>query len=462
MAKKQLSNYKFYPGVIPPAYDEFPNAVALITANKNYIIEEANQYIKNQIAANASNAGSIWFGYVYDATRESKCKRDIGYVLDGYIYDLTYGGNSLTYANASRYYINGVLQVVSGDVEVEVQTTIKAQINNTILENQSDSTVLNLVGEDQVLLGAAAEAGAYSAFLALADTIIDVIDTGLSTLPAPVAPDRQNGGLLPNAVSLLDRNKRFIQEEAIAFIQYNVDNNIAPFVFYTYNASKCRRDVSYILEGYISDLKNGGNKQTNFNASKYWENGVAQVDGDRQPEIETHTFIRDLIENYIWDNVTFTARQILVSQVLDNANVPEVFANTRLKELSNTIIDVITGGLSFLPTEISNRGYIKVPGYFKLKDFLLITNTSRNQIMFNFADSTLGAEVTYSEEYDSDFGGALYANDKISQLTFNVDTSNMMITDNIQIFVEGKEQAVRLNPIATDAMERMKVEYVRR
>ena len=40
MAKKQLSNYKFYPGVIPPAYDEFPNAVALITANKNYIIEE--------------------------------------------------------------------------------------------------------------------------------------------------------------------------------------------------------------------------------------------------------------------------------------------------------------------------------------------------------------------------------------------------------------------------------------
>jgi hypothetical protein len=457
MAKKQLNNYKFYPGVIPPAYGQYPNAVALITANKNYIIEEANQYIKNQIAANVSNAGSIWFGYVYDATRELKCKRDIGYVLDGYIYDLTYGGNSLTYANASRYYINGVLQVVSGDVEVEVQTTIRAQINNTILENQSDSTVLNLVGEDQVLLGAAAEAGAYSAFLTLADIVIDVIDTGLSTLPAPVAPDRQNGGLLPNAVSLLDRNKRFIQEEAIAFIQYNVDNNIAPFVFYTYNASKCRRDVSYILEGYISDLKNGGNKTTNFNASKYWENGVAQVDGDRQPEIETHTFIRDLIENYIWDNVTFTARQILVSQVLDNANVPEAFANTRLKELSNTIIDVITSGINLLPTEVSNRGYIKVPGYFKLKDFLLVTNTSRNQIMFNFADSTLGAEVTYSEEYDSDFGGALYAADKISQLTFDVDTSNMMVTDNIQIFVEGKEQAVRLNPIATDAMERMKV-----
>jgi len=457
MAKKQLSNYKFYPGVIPPAYDEFPNAVALITANKTFVIEEANQYIKNQIDANGGTIGSIWYGYVYDATRELKCKRDIGYVLDGYIYDLTYGGNSLTYANASRYYIGGVLQVVSGDVEVDVQTTIKTLINDFILNNDADSSVLNLVGESQVLLGAAAEAGAYSEFVALADIIIDVIDTGLSTLPAPVAPDRQNGGLLPNAVSLLNRNKKYIQEEALAFIQYNIDNNISPFVFYTYNAEKCRRDVSYILEGYISDLKNGGNRQTNFNASKYWENGVAQVDGDREPEISVHTFIRDLIENYIWDNVGFSSRQILVNQVTDNANVPEVFANTRIKELSNTILDVISDGIDFLPTEISNTAYIKVPGFFKLKDFLLITNASRNQIMFNFADSTLGAEVTYSEEYDADFGGAIYGVDKITKLTFSVDTSDMMVTDNIQIFVEGKDQQVRLNPIATDAMERMKI-----
>ena len=77
--------------------------------------------------------------------------------------------------------------------------------------------------------------------------------------------------------------------------------------------------------------------------------------------------------------------------------------------------------------------------------------------MFNFADSTLGAEVTYSEEYDADFGGAFYGVDKITKLTFSVDTSDMMVTDNIQIFVEGKDQQVRLNPIATDAMERMKI-----
>jgi hypothetical protein len=457
MAKKQLSNYKFFPGVVPPAYNQYPNAVALITANKNYVIQEANQYIKNQIAANTGNAGSIWYGYVYDATRELKCKRDIGYVIDGYIYDLTYGGNSLTYANASRYYIGGVLQVVSGDVEVDVQTTIRAQINDLILTNEVDSSVLNLVGEPQVLLGAAAEAGAYNAFLTLANIVINIIDTGLSTLPAPVAPSSQGSGLLPNAVYLLEANKRFVQEETIAYIQYNVDNSISPYVNYTYNAEKCRRDVSYILEGYLSDLKHGGNRQTYFNAEKYWENGVAQVDGDRQPEIYAHTFIRDLIDNFIWANIAFTPKQILVSQVRDLSYTAEEPAQTRLKELSNIVLDVIEFGVSRLPTKISNRGYVKVPGFYKLKDLLLITNSSRNIIMYNFADDSLAAEITYSEDYDTSFPGALYGVDKITSITLDIDTSAMMVTDNIQIFVEAKEQAVRMNSIATDAMERQKV-----
>jgi len=457
MAKKQISNYKFFPGVVPPLYNQFAKTVALITANKDFIIEEMSQYIKNQIIANSANASSPFFNYVYTNTREIKCKRDVGYVIDGYLYDLSYGGNSLTYANASRYYINGVLQVVSGDVEIAVHTFIRTLITTNILLNVQ-ATTLNLVNEDQIFIaGNNGEAGGISQVTALNTVLINVIDTGTSALPAAVAPDSQNGGLLPNAVFLLEQNKRFIQEETIAYIQYNVDNNIAPYVDYTYNAEKCRRDVSYVLEGYLSDLKKGGNRQTYFNADKYWENGVAQVDGDRQPEIYAHTFIRDLIDNFIWTNTAFAFRQILVSQII-NFNYPaEEFAQTRLKELSNIVLDVIQFGTSRLPTKITNRGFVKIPGFFKLKDLLLITNASRNTIMYNFADASLAAEITYTENFDSSFPGALYAVDKITTVTFDIDTSDMMITDNIQIFVEGKEQAVRMNSIATDAMERHKV-----
>jgi hypothetical protein len=620
MAKKQLSLYKFYPGIIPPAYNQYPNAVSLLTSNKTFLIkeiaayialaaatpaspptaypnaialltsnktfikEEANAWINAQIAS--ATLGQTFYQYNYTPTVAAKCKRDIGYlvdawiadvtgggnaetiriscqyqlngvaqllnpvqeaavysfiktlvttnvltktlastyqspvvalqnttgtageaaaitrvstlidntisfistptlaaaisvsanynatfvgytydaakcerdaeyVVDSYIYDLTYGGNSLTNYVASRYYINGVIQINLPAVEVAGHTFLKTLITSYILTNTYFARY-QLTYQQQVLSNSG-EAAASTTVTTLANTVINAINTGLSTIPTTVLPDSQNGGLLPNTIGLLEANKRFIQEEAIYFIQYNIDNNIPPFTYYTYNASKCRRDVSYVLEGYITDLKHGGNRQTVFNASKYFENGVAQVDGDRQPEIAAHTFIRDLIDNYILANVSFSARQSAVAQVKLLGAPPETVAQTRIKELSNTILDVIQYGLSYLPVVASNRGYIKLPGFFKLKDILLITNASRNIIMYNFADPSLAAEITYTEFADSDFPAYNYGNDKLTTITFDVDTTNMMVTDNIQIFVEGKEQEVRLNRSGTDAMERMKV-----
>ena len=273
-------------------------------------------------------------------------------------------------------------------------------------------------------------------------------------VPGVVTPDTN---LFPNAWFLLNANKKFIQEETIAYIAYNVANNIEPYVYYTYNAEKCRRDVSYVLEGYLSDLRHGGNRQTVSNASKYFENGVPQVDGDRTPEVAAHTFINSLIQNYILTNVAFTNKQVIVPQVLNNSVAAESGGITKLSTLATIVINVITNGLSSLPATVSNRGYIKIPGFYKLKDFLLVTNTTRNIILYNFADSSIAADLTYSGDYDSDFPAALYGVDTITTLTFDIDTSDMMVTDAIQIFVEGKEQVVKLNSIATDAMERAKV-----
>ena len=451
MAKKQISTYKFVPGVIPPAYGQYPNAVALLAANKTFLIEEMDAYIRQQILA----GNAPFNGYVYDTTRSDKCKRDTGYFIDAIIHDLTYGGNSLTYQVAARYYLSGIIQILTPAVEVATHTWLRGKITTNILLNVT-YTPVNLT-ETQVILANNAESVAVTLTTTLANYIINTINSGTSALPAPVAPSSQGSTLMSNTVALLEANKRYIQEEAIAYIQYNVANNISPYIYYTYNAEKCRRDISYILEGYISDLKHGGNRQTRSNASKYWDNGVAQVDGDRQPEIYAHTFIKNLIENYILANIAFTSRQSVVSQIIDFAYSAETFANTRISELAGTIIDVITNGVSALPTVISNRGYVKFPGFFKQKDLLLITNTDKNVILYNFADSSTAGELTYSTEFDSDFPGALYGNDKITTVTFDADTTSMMVTDNIQIFVEGKEQAVRLNSIATDAMERMKV-----
>lgn len=271
--------------------------------------------------------------------------------------------------------------------------------------------------------------------------------------PGTVTPDTN---LFPNTAALLEANKKYIIEELIAYIQFNVDNNLAPFVFYTYNAAKCRRDASYIIDGIISDLKHGGNRQTRFNAEQYWLGGVAQVDGDRQPEVFTYTFLDSLLQNFILTNTAFASRQVALTQTI-LANNAEVNGATAVANLNTIITQVIENGIDSLPALVNNRGSVKFPGFIKLKDILLITNTTRNVILYNFADPNNKIELTYSDTEDADFPGALFGNDRITTVTFDIDTKDMLITDQIQIFVEGKEQTVRLNSIATDAMERMKV-----
>ena len=272
--------------------------------------------------------------------------------------------------------------------------------------------------------------------------------------PGTVTPDTN---LFPNAYELLNQNKKYVVEETIEFIQYNVDNNIPPFIFYTYNSEKCRRDLSYVIEGYLSDLRHGGNRVTHNNASKYFENGIPQIDGSRDPEIAAHTFLRDLILNYILTGNSYLGSSSLSQSIPLDASIIEASSFARITTLSNIIISVIDNGLSSLPSVENNRGFVKFPGFYKAKDILLINNASRNQLLYNFVDPTTAIDLTYSENFDQDFPGALYAAEKITTITFDVDTTNMMVTDNIQIFVEAKEQTVRLNPIGTDAMERTKV-----
>ena len=265
--------------------------------------------------------------------------------------------------------------------------------------------------------------------------------------------------LYSQTYNLLYENRKFIIEEVTAYINYNTVNNIAPFAYYNYNADKCRRDMSYVLDAYLSDLRHGGNRQTVFVGSKYYLNGVLQISASA-PEVAAHTFLKTLVDNFVLQNVRYSSIQSIAVQTIDQTYTPESAGVTALNALIQIIINVLApNGNLTLPAVTNNRGYIKFIGYYQLKDILLITNTTRNVVLYSFADASNQAEATYNAaaNTDPDFPGAVFGNDTITTVTFDIDTSQMLVTDTIQIFVEGKEQAVRLNPIGTDAMERMKV-----
>ena len=54
MAKKQILNYKFYPGTVLPDINQFPNTVAILELNKKFLIEEVISFIQYNINNNIS------------------------------------------------------------------------------------------------------------------------------------------------------------------------------------------------------------------------------------------------------------------------------------------------------------------------------------------------------------------------------------------------------------------------
>jgi len=262
----------------------------------------------------------------------------------------------------------------------------------------------------------------------------------------------------PDGYSLISQNKAYLQAEATAWIAAQVTAGASGFVGYTFNESKCQRDLGYIIDAYLNDLRYGGNEETSRVTGYYWEGTTAQIDGDRQPEIQTHTEIRNIINNYILTNTAHTSLS-LSSQVIDSSKTTESGVTTRVTELSSIVINVITTGLSAMPTLVpTGVTTIKIQGRYEGKELLLITNTTSNEVIYNFTSNELGGTVKYKTHgADTDFPKYLQITDSVTTLSLNKDTSSHASTDDIQLFVESEFIRTKPYDFGVDAIERQRI-----
>ena len=260
-----------------------------------------------------------------------------------------------------------------------------------------------------------------------------------------------NDSVYPNAYALITANKNFIQKEVTAWIARQVQLNATGFVGYTYDAAKCERDTGYNVDAWAHDLTYGGNQETTRIAETYWEGDVAQLDGDRQAEILAKGFTIDLINNHIITNSPQgTPYQTAVAQVT-TANAGESAASTRIQILAQIVIDVITTGTSALPTfERKGLGHIRFPGNYDTSDLLIVTNTTKATVIYNFTDPLKGGKATREDDVtprdsggyvikydttdansnaDDDFPKYLQTTDSITVLDLNFNTSTMAEND---------------------------------
>lgn len=92
----------------------------------------------------------------------------------------------------------------------------------------------------------------------------------LENSDSPIYPIVNNKGSFNSAAELLSRNKLFLQTEVVSWIDYQIEENLAPFTSsFSYNSEICKRDVGLIIDSMIYDLKYGGYNRTVSAALKY-------------------------------------------------------------------------------------------------------------------------------------------------------------------------------------------------
>jgi len=180
MAKKRIAQYVFEPGI---SKDDnlLPNAVALLTANKEFLKAMVVAFINNQITNNIAP----YVGYTY---APEKCTRDMDIVIDAIIHDLRYGGNVKIRQVADYFHIDGE-PMIRGDVSPETtgQAYLRDTINNYIFTNTPVNNLYGQLAVSQVIInGANAEPLAGARNSALWAVTIDVITNGPTAMPAKV------------------------------------------------------------------------------------------------------------------------------------------------------------------------------------------------------------------------------------------------------------------------------------
>jgi hypothetical protein len=369
-----------------PPFVSYINADAhdLVLKNKEFIAKEAYERMK---AAYPSYAPQT-------TNTEQDCLDDVYDVLEQVMYDVKFGGNGKTY-DAANIYVTNIFngQAIETFIDSErdeaarVFTEVKAILpdiirNNQVVKspaNQLDQVIDNTIVDDW-------ETPACSSAISAADTLLDIIiqaigtDAGvgnltgitrtssaqpseyvlnncsdvLSTVDTLVgivcdALDARNLETLPplsngnwdcaNVRSSIE-NLFDIVTDSIDFATLTLlpDVNRGDFIINAVT-SKCFRDVTYIVDGVVNDLRLGGNINCIQVAEAYYVgNQLEYIDGEKVETLDAWNYTGQLaiaaMRNF--DFLTFNCQTQAGSAIVDVLDTRGIVVGMSVKEYDNT------------------------------------------------------------------------------------------------------------------------------
>lgn len=363
------------------------DAVALVNLQKNLSIEVSELGNKPQV-------GSIMFlgddptgYYVLDTSGatlpfkydEQKCSRDVGLILNAVLTDMVFGSNQQSiYAGLSylRSYSSKVTSL------------------------QKAQTIFGLEQAKAQTLFLTTDPTAIARITSGFDTVIDILSLGAAVAPIISSPEpaTPNPGYY-QAAQILQANKEFLKDEIINWISDN-------YPTFTYNSTKCARDVGLIINAVIDDAIFGTNYRSITAGLSYIRSYSSTVtSAQKNQTIDGINRAKSLVLAITTDRELeeiVIANFKIITDIIDDVNdssVPELTYTTSLSAGSgvSNAVKVLQANKEFLKTEITS--WI---------NYNILNETAPFTGGFNYNSSKCARDVGYVVDavcYDVLYGG---------------------------------------------------------
>jgi hypothetical protein len=155
-------------------YSDALSGLVLLANNKVYIQAEIAAYLN-------TNYSSVWTGL--GTAGQASCTRDVGYIIDGLIYDLKYGGNFASTQVGKTYYSNAALVIAAGEktattaAYARLSTVAQLIVQNSAVTPTSGNTATQVRANGAQPAGSSLTATALGT---LVTTINNIITNGVT------------------------------------------------------------------------------------------------------------------------------------------------------------------------------------------------------------------------------------------------------------------------------------------
>ena len=407
-----------------PSVAEEPSPISLDRSANEYVRNAANllnqnrDFIKAEVVAYVNTLKTL----VYD---ETKCRRDIGYMLDSVAYDLLHGGNKQSFKSGVYYFgYTGDTTEIPGEIP---QTTAAYNLIKTLLPSiikaQPVALTYGSTVQDTTTYLPATD-NEVRILSSKIDVITNIIRNGPGVVDAriPINTTLNQSSNIYNAYKQLEANREFIKAEVIAYL-----NTLGTF---NYSREKCFRDVGIILENISYDAAFGGNEKSVQSGLSYYAGVVSLIAGQEVQTVAAIDYINNLAQKVIVNEVcpdlysTGISTTATYAQVINTAVTGGAIAGRSLSDLFNVVTTIINNGPSVAPTLYfgtnADAAYVSAETLMQANRAFIQQDTINyiNNLVLNFPYSEIKCRRDTGLIIDSIAFDMLYQTSGYSQSTF--------------------------------------------